>query len=281
MFANNTEYLHNLVLFFLASYCQTRPKNTFALPVDRPVVGQTRALSPSLYNENNETLKWRKRMKKYHDTVTTGLKANSPSVGANPENFLRDQQMNPILNGRPLANTGPPITIYNSAFSLFLNNFSDENLEIPPDFLGWADKLILNATKINEYEEERNERMREILSEKLGTILLVEYKKKNRQKCKSDGVLTTSLDTLIAYLGILEGKNEIETDKNDPTIQEALYYRDYWSQDNLKKIRNCCCVPSFIITVAGPWFYILGGVFLNRAVWRDRGQCISSFIEDG
>ncbi|PKK75445.1 hypothetical protein RhiirC2_708129 [Rhizophagus irregularis] len=186
MFANNTEYLHNLVLFFLASYCQTRPKNTFALPVDRPVVGQTRALSPSLYNENNETLKWRKRMK--------------------------------------------------------------------------ADKLILNATKINEYEEERNERMREILSEKLGTILLVEYKK-NRQKCKSDGVLTTSLGTLIAYLGILEGKNEIETDKNDPTIQEALYYRDYWSQDN-----KLLLFPSFIITVAGPWFYILGGVFLNRAV---------------
>ncbi|CAB4385719.1 unnamed protein product [Rhizophagus irregularis] len=102
--------------------------------------------------------------------------------------------------------------------------------------------------------------MREILSEKLGTILLVEYKK-NRQKCKSDGVLTTSLGTLIAYLGILEGKNEIETDKNDPTIQEALYYRDYWSQDN-----KLLLFPSFIITVAGPWFYILGGVFLNRAV---------------
>ncbi|UZO02370.1 uncharacterized protein OCT59_020851 [Rhizophagus irregularis] len=97
-------------------------------------------------------------------------------------------------------------------------------------FLGWADKLILNATKINEYEEEHNERMRKIFSEKLGTIL-VEYKK-NRQKCKSNGVLTTSLGTLIAYLEILEGKNEIETDKNDPIIQEALYYRDYWSQDN-------------------------------------------------
>lgn len=98
-------------------------------------------------------------------------------------------------------------------------------------FLGWADKLILNATKINEYEEEHNERMRKIFSEKLGTIL-VEYKK-NRQKCKSNGVLTTSLGTLIAYLEILEGKNEIETDKNDPIIQEALYYRDYWSQDNV------------------------------------------------
>ncbi|CAB5378444.1 unnamed protein product [Rhizophagus irregularis] len=208
--------------------------NTFALPVDRPIDGQTRAFSPSLYNENNETLKWRKRMKEYHDTVTTGLKVNSPLVGANPENFLKDQQMNLILN---VMKTWKYLLI----------------------FLGWADKLILNATKINEYEEERNERMRKIFSEKLGTIL-VEYKK-NRQKCKSNGVLTTSLGTLIAYLEILEGKNEIETDKNDPTIQEALYYRDYWSQDN-----KLLLFPSFIITVAGPWFYILGGVFLNRAV---------------
>lgn len=57
--------------------------------------------------------------------------------------------------------------------------------------------------------------------------------KKKKTKMQEWWSVTTSLDTLIAYLGILEGKNEIETDKNDPTIQEALYYRDYWSQDNV------------------------------------------------
>src|SRR3954447_26012745 len=32
------------------------------------------------------------------------------------------------------------------------------------------------------------------------------------------------------------------------------------------QIRNFCCVPSFVIGMAGPWFCILGGVFLSRAV---------------
>ena len=71
----------------------------------------------------------------YHDTVSIGLKADSPSVGANPKNFFRDQQTNPILNGRPLSNTGPPITLYNDAFGQFLNDFSDEDLEIPLNIL--------------------------------------------------------------------------------------------------------------------------------------------------
>ncbi|GES85519.1 hypothetical protein RCL_jg6534.t2 [Rhizophagus clarus] len=204
---------------------------------EKLVTGRTRTLSPSLYNENNETLKRKKRMKEYHDTVTTGLKANNPLVGANPKNFFRNQQTNPILNGRPLANTGPPITLYNDAFSLFLNNFNDENLIIPPDFLKWADKLILEATNNYNNEEEWNEKMREILSERLGAILLVEYGKKNKN---------TRVMECLRFL--------------------ALYYRDYWSQNNVKTIRNCCCAPSFIITLAGPWFCILGGVFLNRAV---------------
>ncbi|PKC61185.1 hypothetical protein RhiirA1_325982, partial [Rhizophagus irregularis] len=53
---------------------------------------------------------------------------------------------------------------------------------------------------------------------------------------------------------------------NDPTIQGAIYYRDYWSQQNVEQIRNCCCAPSFIIAMVGAWFCILGGVFLSRVV---------------
>lgn len=32
------------------------------------------------------------------------------------------------------------------------------------------------------------------------------------------------------------------------------------------QIRECCCAPSFIVTIAGPWFCVLGGIFLNRIV---------------
>lgn len=50
------------------------------------------------------------------------------------------------------------------------------------------------------------------------------------------------------------------------TIQGAIYFKDYWSQLDVDKIRECCCAPSFIISIASPWVGILGTVFLNRVV---------------
>src|SRR4051812_40597219 len=79
----------------------------------------------------------------YRTTVAHGLKGNSPSVGANPENFFRTQETDPILNGQLLCNTGPPITLYNKVFSKFLDDFSNVNLKIPSDFLSWTEELIL------------------------------------------------------------------------------------------------------------------------------------------
>ncbi|GBB83699.1 hypothetical protein RclHR1_01040004 [Rhizophagus clarus] len=160
-------------------------------------------------------------IKVYHDTVSRGLEANSPSVEASPDIFFKNQQTNPILNGRPLENIGPPITLYNSAFSLFLNHLNDENLEIPSDFLKWAEKLIFAAADNYDNGEECNEIMRKIFMENLGSIFLIAYEKKN-QKYKSDEVFITSSGLLVVGIG-----------KNDPTIQGAIYYRNYWSQQNV------------------------------------------------
>ena len=32
------------------------------------------------------------------------------------------------------------------------------------------------------------------------------------------------------------------------------------------KVRDCCCAPSILISIAGPWCCVLGGIFLNRVV---------------
>ncbi|RIA92234.1 hypothetical protein C1645_821032 [Glomus cerebriforme] len=78
-----------------------------------------------------------------------------------------------------------------------------------------------------------------------------------------DGLLITKVKTLTAYIALYEGKNEIRTDGYDPSIQVALYYRNYWSQLSAQLIRNWCYIPSFIIIVARPWFCVLGGVGLK------------------
>ncbi|CAB4388790.1 unnamed protein product [Rhizophagus irregularis] len=220
-------------------------------PVPTGQVG-AHSLSPS--NADNDMLKRQKLIKEYRDTIRCGLEANSPSVKARPEKFFKDQQTNPILNGRPLENTGPPIALFNNTFSLFLNDFHNENLEITSDFLIWTEELILAAADSYDNEEERNEKIRVILMEKLGAILLIESGK-IKKKCKSDGIFT-----------ITSGLFFVHSSKNDPTIQGAIYYRDYWSQQNVEQIRNCCCAPSFIIAMVGAWFCILGGVFLSRVV---------------
>ncbi|RGB37856.1 hypothetical protein C1646_756386 [Rhizophagus diaphanus] len=231
-----------------------------------PTAGQVGARSLSPSNADNDMLKRQKLIKEYRDTISCGLEANSPSVKARPEKFFKDQQTNPILNGQPLENTGPPIALFNNTFSLFLNDFHNENSEITSDILRWTEKLILAVADSYDNEEERNEKIREILMEKLGAILLIESGK-TKQKCKSDGIFTS-----------ISGLFFVHSSKNDPTIQGAIYYRDYWSQQNVEQIRNCCCALSFIIAMAGPRFCILGGVFLSRVVVQPLTDLISLTI---
>jgi hypothetical protein len=109
--------------------------------------------------------------------------------------------------------------------------------------LRFAEELILEATKHYNIEDDRSEKMREMLSDKLGTIVVIEYGENKRQQCKSDGVLLIQHGLYIAYSGVIEIKNEIGTGKNDPTIQGAIYYRDYWSQNNVRLILILCANP--------------------------------------
>lgn len=221
----------------------------------------------------------------YMETVDIGLKANSPSVGAKPSTFFTTQKNNPILNGRPLELTGPPISIYNRNFTQFLEDFNNTKLNLPPDILEWVMDIISASADTYPNEDGRMKKMREILSKKFGTIARTSYGK----GCQCDGLLTAKVDLLIdAYIGIIEGKNEIGSGGTDPSIQGAIYYRDYWSQKlvclifinycctnsyahvipsiQVKRIRDRCCVPSFIVTIAGSWICIFGGIFLNRVV---------------
>ncbi|CAB4373929.1 unnamed protein product [Rhizophagus irregularis] len=207
-----------------------------------------------------------KRKKEYMDTVKNSLEAEPPSTSAKPNRFSVDQKKNPILNGRPLDLIGPPITLYHRAFSEFLENFEDVNLEISPDIFNWITDFIFAAAEFYDTEDERLEKIRDILSKKW-TIDLIEYQKKSGIGYSCDGVFMCKIkNKLTAYIAFIEGKNEVGLGGCDPSIQGAIYYRDHWSQHCAQEIRNSCCVPSLIITVAGPWFCVLGAVFLNRVV---------------
>ncbi|GES78916.1 hypothetical protein RCL_jg21804.t1 [Rhizophagus clarus] len=165
---------------------------------EKPVAGQVRARSPSLTVEDIDE---RKRLKREKDTVSRGLETNNLSVGSKPKVFFKNQHSHPIFNGRPFGNSGPPITLYSDTFVKFLNDFNNVDQIIPPDFLQWTEQLIIAASDSYIDEETRNTKIRTIFSMKLGTVIIIEYGE-GRQKCKKGG--------------------------SDPTIQGAIYYRDYW-----------------------------------------------------
>lgn len=125
--------------------------------------------------------------------------------------------------------TGPPITIYNRVFSQFLEDFRNTNTQIPPNILEWTIEVISAATDRYAVKDDRMAKMREVLSEKLGTISVISYGK----GCKCDGVITTKASIYDAYIAFFEGKNEIGSGDADPSIQGAIYYRDYWSQSSV------------------------------------------------
>ncbi|RIB30445.1 hypothetical protein C2G38_2238221 [Gigaspora rosea] len=275
-FAGNIEKI-NVVVAFLPSYKTDDEKRGFLKLListhakHRPKKHTAEELRAQLesvkLDEESDLLleseiKRRKREKEYRETVNIGLKAKFSLSGAEPSTFFTTQMTNPILNGRPLELTGPPITIYNRVFTKFLEDFNSIELEVPPDILEWVMDIISTSTDKYLNEDGRMNNMGEILSKIFGTIALTSYGK----GCLYDGLLTAKVGLLNAYIGIIEGKNEIVSGGTDPSLQAAIYYRYYWSQTVVEQIRDCCCVPSFIITITGPWICVLGGIFLNRVV---------------
>jgi hypothetical protein len=99
-------------------------------------------------------------------------------------------------------------------------------LDVPSDILKWVMDIISASADKYFNEDGRMKKMREILSKKFGTIALTSYGK----GCQCNGLLTAKVGLLDAYIGIIEGKNEIGSGGTDPSLQGAIYYRDYWSQ---------------------------------------------------
>ncbi|CAG8711003.1 431_t:CDS:10, partial [Gigaspora margarita] len=63
-----------------------------------------------------------------------------------------------------------------------------------------------------------------------------------------------------------EYKNEIGTGGKDSSIQGGCCLAKYWAQLQTVKICNNSCCPSIILAIAGPWFCVLGAVYLEKPV---------------
>ncbi|KAF8273606.1 hypothetical protein EI94DRAFT_1160665 [Lactarius quietus] len=87
----------------------------------------------------------------------------------------------------------------------------------------------------------------------------------------SDGRATVSVGDptehhYTALVAIIEDKNCIGEGGSDPYNQAAYAYHRYWADAQQDVLRLVCYCPTIIISVAGPWVCVAGGIYLNRAI---------------
>ena len=172
--------------------------------------------------------------------VETARRALPPSSGAVMPAFSMEQQNRPVLNGRPATNYGFPIGLFHPVFDSFRSAITSTK-PLPDDAATDKDtggltiymrveRFFSTCADIYSTEDNRLQAVIDHLSKLLEFDLVVVQ----AQGVKSDGVIIHPCGQSLAYLAILELKNEIGTGNADPANQGSLAYRRYWAADSRK-----------------------------------------------
>ncbi|CAE6407480.1 unnamed protein product [Rhizoctonia solani] len=194
----------------------------------------------------------------------------SSASAARHNNFLEQQGGDDYINiGRPANNAWLPIVLYHKVFGQFLRGLRSS---YPPNEVYQHTEQHFSVSQAMYGGETGNpqakdKHFRDSLRHLLGDAL---------QKNKGDGVEADGVTTgtNLAYLVVMEMKNEIGTGSSDPSVQAAQSYMRYWCDVRAEHWLNWCCCPSVLIAIAGPWMCVLGAIFLDRPVV----QLLTDFI---
>ena len=172
--------------------------------------------------------------------VETARRALPPSSGAVMPAFSMEQQNRPVLNGRPATNYGPPIGLFHPVFDSFRSAITStkplpDNAATDTDtgeltIYMRVERFFSTCADIYRTEDSRLKAVNDQLSELLGFRLVVVQE----DGVKSDGLIIHPCGSSLAYLAILELKNEIGTGNADPANQGSLAYRKYWAAETRK-----------------------------------------------
>ncbi|TDL22023.1 hypothetical protein BD410DRAFT_789110 [Rickenella mellea] len=166
-----------------------------------------------------------------------------------------------LLNLRPAAARGPPVTILHSVFGEFIEDFHDVSLEVSADMYRTAIEFCKLSCDVYENDTARKTRLRPLFSRAMGTLA---HSIKFETNAVADDVVTVAQARAASQ--IYQYKNEM-LGPSEPYVQASLTYAKYWPQaGDIANTRRHCHCPTFILLVVGPWICILGAVWLQRPV---------------
>ncbi|KAG8909993.1 hypothetical protein FRC00_009054 [Tulasnella sp. 408] len=171
----------------------------------------------------------------------------------------------PVNIGRPFDTTGASISIYHPVFSKFTTRIKDHNVFPSAEDVVTAYELMVMAAEVHSsetaYLKDIWPRINRLIGDRAITRSPWDY------PCKPEGVLFHKVDTGTAPFLVVHTKSEIGTTGLDLTDQAAFSFHELWAlSSQTSEIRNACCCPSFVLSLAGPHLTIYGGVVADKFI---------------
>jgi hypothetical protein len=180
----------------------------------------------------------------HHQIIKDANAAASPSsVSNSPAKFKSEQEKYPIYNGRPANRSGPPITIYHTAFVQLKDLLQDLNKVVDPHELKHVDdtaKLILASTEIYQTEKERAHNVYPHICSLLGVNLRenVATTTVGKKTAESDALVDDKkFSDKVAIVSYTELKNELGV-AGQCAVQNSLGLRKLLANDKVHRPCN-------------------------------------------
>jgi hypothetical protein len=148
----------------------------------------------------------------------------TPSAAALVQNLASEQKKVPLLNGRPFADSGPPIGLFHPVFNMFDKGLKSTD-PIPLKICTAVRKYREVSTDFYYPDKGRKDAIQTYFPDLFG----YELGDFGQRGVLSDGVIATYSAKSHAYALIFEMKNEIGTGCIDPFQQVGRAYQKYWS----------------------------------------------------
>nr|VWP01650.1 Uncharacterized protein [Ganoderma boninense] len=192
-----------------------------------------------------------------------------PSKGAKTPKYRANQEGDsPLYDGRYGANKAnlkaAPVEIYHPAIASFLVGMEDKALKVPDDVVFATAKLMHSLSEVIKNEKDRTDTrpiLKELIRQQFDSIM-------NTNRTVADHVAPSDTKSPFedkAALVIVEEKVEMGK-SGDAVVQGALSWLAWVKDVKRRDLIMQTFVPSFIISISGPWIAISAAIFTTDPI---------------
>ncbi|THH32634.1 hypothetical protein EUX98_g1567 [Antrodiella citrinella] len=176
--------------------------------------------------------------------------------------------------GPAVVTLAPPVQLFHPVFGKFVSDVSNPNFVPDPAVVSLIRDLTSTSAAVHTDEHVFSDQIRPQLTGLLNSVLK-QVLVNEKQTADSVGLKALPRTNCSAALVLSEHKRSLGEGGCDVTRQSGLSLLNWWKQRDVAVIRDRCCCPSFIISIAGPWLCIFGAVLTSKFIVHPLTEMLS------